>query len=405
MARDVGGEAAAVNSMSSFAAATVSEPASTHVHTAVQQIAHTIRDATAPLRIVGGGSWVQGGGPWADAVPLSTAQLRGVVEYVPGDLVITVSAGTTLAELATITGEHGQMLAMAPYGSAHATIGAAIATASPGPLSYGDYTMRDLVLGLQVVTGNGDITRAGGRVVKNVAGFDLVRLHTGAFGTLGVITEVSLRLHAVPARDDVVMGLVPHASTGALDDLIPRLLAQRAPLPMLLHCAPDAEPLLWARVSGNSARAGALEAQLNSFRVTQLRTMDPDVVRRTLHDTPADAVVLRARTHRSDAVPFVLAAIDAFPQGTLFYDPAFGSLRVIVPRQAAAAIDRDIASWYRLAASRGAMHTMSVVVDQGRVVTTPRLPLDEGMKRAFDARDLLNLLAPATASTLAHPEV
>ena len=373
--------------------------------TSVHALADQIRDTHVPLRIEGSGTWLNGGGPWAPAETLHTRHLSGVVEYEPGDLVITVQSGTTLAELAAITSEHGQMLALAPYGDPNATVGAAVATASTGPLTYGDYAMRDLVLGLQVITGDGDITRVGGRVVKNVAGFDLVRLHTGAFGTLGVITEVSLRLHAKPICDDVVMGHVPNASVGGLDDLIPRIVAQRAPLPMLLRFMPDAEPQLWARVTGNPARAAALHRQLMAFGIETPSVMTPDSVHGTLRHTPSDVVILRARTQLSDAVPFVKAALDAFPQSTMLYDPASGGLRVMVPTHAAGAIDRDIASWYRLAASGGDMHTMAVVIDQGRLSTSPRLPLDEGVKRALDPRDVLNRLAPVQATTLAHPDV
>ncbi len=373
--------------------------------TSTRELAEQIRDTQAPLRIEGSGTWLGGGGPWAAAAPLHTRHLSGVVEYEPGDLVITVHAGTTLAELNDIASEHGQMLALAPYGDANCTVGAAVATASIGPLTYGDYTMRDLVLGLQVVTGTGDITRVGGRVVKNVAGFDLVRLHTGAFGTLGVITEVSLRLHARPICDDVVMGQVPNASVGGLDDLIPRVVAQRAPLPMLLRFMPDAEPQLWARVTGNPARATALLQQLLAFGIQSPLVMTPDTIQNTLRDTPTDVLLLRARTQLSDAVPFVKAALDAFPQSAMLYDPASGGLRVMVPTHAAGAMDRDIATWHRLAASGGAMHTMSVVIDQGRRSTTPRLPLDDGVKRALDPRDVLNRLAPVQATTPAHPDV
>lgn len=363
-------------------------------------LADRIRDAHAPLRIVGGGTWLHGAGPWAEATPLPVGDLRGVVEYAPGDLVITVMAGTTLAELAAITGEQQQMLAITPYGSTASTIGAVVATAAAAPLPFGDYTMRDLVLGVQVVTGTGAITRAGGRVVKNVAGFDLVRLHTGAYGTLGVITEVSLRLHACPAVDVVTMGAVPHAEAGALEALLPRLVANRAPLPMLLRGAPGEAPQLWARLSGNPARAEALRRQVDALGASSLRDVPAHEVRETLLHTPDDAIVLRARTHRSDAVPFVRAARDAFPDGTWSYDPARGSLRMVLPAQAAAALDRDVATWYRLAASHGAMHTIAVVIDQGRtagsLLVNPRTTLEEGVKRAFDPRDVLNPLAPVS---------
>lgn len=374
----------------------------------VSHLAAEIRDSHAPLRIVGAGTWLHGGGPWAEAAPLHAGDHRGIVEYTPGDLVITVRAGTTLTELADATGEHGQMLAIAPYGVSGATIGAVVATASPAPLAFGDYTVRDLVLGVQVITGNGDVTRVGGRVVKNVAGFDLVRLHTGAYGTLGLITEVSLRLHARPDVDVVVSGTVQHASAGALDDLLPRLLAQRAALPMLLVSEPHAEPQLWARISGNVARAHALRAQFSSYGIATPQDMSPAAVQETLQHTPSEAVVIRARTYRSDAVPFLRAARDAFPEATLFYDPAHGSLRVLLPGRSAGTLERDIATWYRLAAGSGARHKISVVVDQGRTLTapfsTPRTALDEGIKRALDPRDVLNPLAAVAMPRLAHAD-
>lgn len=375
----------------------------------VTQLAARIRDAREPLRIVGSGTWLHGGGPWADAAPLPLHDLRGIVEYTPGDLVITVAAGTTLAELGTVTAEHGQMFALSPYGAPHATIGAVVATAAPAPLAFGDYTVRDLVLGVQVITGRGDITRAGGRVVKNVAGFDLVRLHTGAFGTLGVITEVSLRLHARPAVDTLVVGTLRRSDSGALDELLPQLVANRAPLPMLLHRAPEGVPQLWGRISGNPARADALRKHLHAFGVTDTADHPVEHIDGPLHHTPEDAIVFRARTHRSDAVPFVRAAFEAFPHGTLAYDPARGSLRAVLPAAALGSLERDLTTMYRLAAAGGAMHTISVVVDQGRTVATPHSPprtaLEAGVKRALDPHDVLNRLAIVSPTNRVHADV
>jgi glycolate oxidase FAD binding subunit len=375
----------------------------------VAHLAARIRDTREPLRIVGGGTWLHGGGPWADAEPLPLDHLRGVVEYTPGDLVITVAAGTTLAELAAITGEHAQMLALAPYGAPHATIGAVVATAAPAPLAFGDYTVRDLVLGVQVITGRGDITRAGGRVVKNVAGFDLVRLHTGAFGTLGVITEVSLRLHARPAVDTLVVGTLRRTDSGALDELLPQLVANRAPLPMLLHRAPDGVAQLWGRVSGNPARADALRRHLRAFGVADTVDLPVEQVDGPLHHTPHDAIVFRARTHRSDAVPFVRAAFETFPHGTLAYDPARGSMRAVLPATALDSLERDLATMQQLAAANGARHPISVVIDQGRSAVTPhgtpRTALDAGVKRALDPHDVLNRLATVSHTTLGHADV
>src|SRR5205085_7816433 len=99
---------------------------------------------------------------------------------------------------------HGQWITLDPIGTDHSTIGATIATASAGPLASAFGTPRDHVLGCEFVTGNGDIVNAGGQVVKNVAGFDLVRLVTGAWGTLGAITEVTLRVRAKPEVDSTL---------------------------------------------------------------------------------------------------------------------------------------------------------------------------------------------------------
>lgn len=372
-------------------------------------VAERIRESVEPLRIVGSGTWMHGGGPWVDASPLSLSALRGVVEYTPGDLVITVWAGTTLDELRATVEAESQMLALTPYGSAASTVGAMVATALPAPLAFGDYAMRDLVLGVQVVTGTGDITRAGGRVVKNVAGFDLVRLHTGAFGTLGAITEVSLRLHARLEVDDVVEGSLHESGNSVLDELLPRLVGNRAPLPLLLHRAPDAAPQLFARISGNAARARALEHKVREFGVRELRTVSTNTPPESLLHTPADAIVLRARTHRSDAVPFVRAAYDAFPHGALSYDPARGGLRAVLPAGAASSLERDIGTLYRLSAAYGAMHTISVVVDQGRSAALPfrssQSALETGIKQALDPRDVLNRLAPMPSTSLAHADV
>ncbi len=246
----------------------------------------------ARLRVVGGGTWLDAGRPVIAERRISTQALRGVVEYVPGDLVITVRAGTTLAELAEITAAHGQWLALDPYtsppGLTRATIGATIATASHGPLSLGYGRARDLVLGLSFVTGTGMPVRAGGRVVKNVAGFDLVRLITGAWGTLGIITEVSLRLHARPAVDETFAVAIdlPEAAD-ARDLALARLVEQLnsapllattnslAALVLLTHGAsgslresvalPHAPVLLLARLVGNRARVEAQRRALSTL--------------------------------------------------------------------------------------------------------------------------------------------
>ncbi len=168
----------------------------------VEALSALVRDAhneARALRIVGRGSWLDAGGSVpATAVRVETTALDGIVEYVPGDLTLTARAGTTLAEIAAATATHQQWCPLAPDGGDDVTIGAVLATATRGPFSRAAGAPRDIALGIEFVDGTGAIARAGGRVVKNVAGFDLTRLFTGSWGSLGVITEVSVRIRAVP---------------------------------------------------------------------------------------------------------------------------------------------------------------------------------------------------------------
>ncbi len=169
-------------------------------------LVHRCQTDRGSYRLQGAGSWLSGGRPCAATDVLSTEAFTGVTEYVPGDLVITARAGTTVAEIADVTRSKRQWLALDPYGADAGTVGATIATASAGPLAAAYGHARDMVTGVSAVTGTGRHVQAGGRVVKNVAGFDLVRLITGSWGTLGVITDVTLKLHAMP-QNEVTLAL------------------------------------------------------------------------------------------------------------------------------------------------------------------------------------------------------
>ena len=136
-------------------------------------------------------------------VVLSTRELDEIEHYQPADLVLTAGAGTPLAKIRERAAREGQFLALDPAAGPDATIGALAASASMGPLVPGFGRAKDLVLGATLVTGSGRVLELGGRVVKNVAGFDLLKLAVGSGGRLGVITQVSVRLHGVPATDSL----------------------------------------------------------------------------------------------------------------------------------------------------------------------------------------------------------
>ncbi|MEK7403185.1 MAG: FAD-binding protein [Gemmatimonadota bacterium] len=190
----------------------------------IAETLHWAHVAGRKLRVRGAGRWSNAGRPVHADETLSLAEHRGIVEYVPGDLTMTVRAGTTLAEIGMATSREGQWLPLDPWGSDDGTVGATLSTATTGPFSHAMGLPRDLVLGMEFVTGDGQTVRSGGRVVKNVAGFDLTRLMVGSWGTLGVITEVTVRLRSRPEhRETIAVALTP-TRTG-LNELAARLRA------------------------------------------------------------------------------------------------------------------------------------------------------------------------------------
>ncbi|MGI5168388.1 FAD-binding oxidoreductase [Spirillospora sp. CA-253888] len=142
---------------------------------------------------------------------VDTARLDRVVEHAAGDLVVKAEAGVRLDRLADALAEHGQRLALDARPPT-ATVGGTIATGSAGPLRLLYGSPRDLVIGLTIVRADGRIARSGGKVVKNVAGYDLGRLFAGSWGTLGLIVEATFRLHPVPAEAAYVSTTVPDAA-------------------------------------------------------------------------------------------------------------------------------------------------------------------------------------------------
>jgi glycolate dehydrogenase FAD-binding subunit len=204
------------------------------------------------VRVEGHGSWIPGDAP-ADLV-LCTRGLDRIPSVSPADLVATVEAGVPVDALARRLAEDGMWLALDAPGRPERTIGSVVATATAGPLRAGFGPVRDHVLGCAVVTGDGRIVKPGGRVVKNVAGYDLTKLQVGGFGGFGVLTEVHVRLRAVPRRD---VTLLARGSRDALTLAGRDLLATGVNLAALELLSPTvaAEPdwVLAARALGTDA--------------------------------------------------------------------------------------------------------------------------------------------------------
>lgn len=230
---------------------------------ALEALQATIRAAAeqrTPLRIRGGGTKDFYGGPLTGEV-VDTRVYAGIIDYEPTELVLTARAGTSLAAVESAMRSRGQMLAFEPphFGDG-ATLGGAVACGLSGPRRPYAGAVRDLVLGVRVLDGVGEHLTFGGQVMKNVAGFDVARLMTGALGTLGLVTEVSLKCLPCPKADATL------AFDYAADQAI-RMTNQWGgqPLPLSATCYHDGR--LWVRLSGAQPAVAAAVAKLGGAAV------------------------------------------------------------------------------------------------------------------------------------------
>ncbi|MEO7997920.1 MAG: FAD-binding protein [Gemmatimonadaceae bacterium] len=380
------------------------------------ELAEYLRASNESVRITANKSWTAAGRPVSAPRELSVRAIHGIVEYVPGDLTITVRAGTSHAEIDAATFAEGQWLGLDPAGADLGTIGATVATASVGPLVHGIGAVRDLVLGLEVVAGNGVITRSGGKVVKNVAGFDLVRLQTGAWGTLGVITEMSLRLRARP-ETDVTVALELDARTPLLAHLVRLRNLTLAPLALELIGAPLAKALgisdqqiFLIRLGGNEARVAgqlALLATLGSLVACdtalweRLRRVETELDALTPSPAVASVAAVARVSHLPSQLPgtwsHVLSEIASasLPLAFIRATISRGSVRVVIPAPSAmqaSEYQSALASITRTIAPPGG-HVVWEQLPPAVWSTVPSFVSDElsrGLQRTFDPDDRCN---------------
>ena len=157
--------------------------------------------AKAGLRVIprGGATKMDWGNPPRDGeVIVSTRRLNRVLEHAWGDMTATVEAGCTFTQLQQTLAEHGQRVALDPLWPDRATVGGILVTNDSGSLRTRFGALRDLIIGVTLALADGTLAKSGGKVVKNVAGYDLPKLATGSLGTLGIITQAIFRLHPVP---------------------------------------------------------------------------------------------------------------------------------------------------------------------------------------------------------------
>ena len=197
------------DSISGIAPQFVVEPANE------QEIAKVLASANeAGIKVIprGAGTKLGWGNPPSRAdLILSTARLNRIIEHAWADMTVTVEAGCTIQHLQDALAKHGQRIALDALWPERATVGGMLSTNDSGALRLRFGSLRDLIIGITLVLPDGTIAHSGGKVVKNVAGYDLQKLATGALGTLGVITRAVFRLHPLPKNSLTLTMAVPNA--------------------------------------------------------------------------------------------------------------------------------------------------------------------------------------------------
>jgi glycolate oxidase FAD binding subunit len=209
-----------------------------------EEVARVVRVAGAagvPVVPWGGGTHMHRGAPPRDgALVVALGRLGRILEHEPGDLTATAEAGITLDALQGALAARGQWVPLDPPGPAAATLGGILAVNAAGPRRHGYGPARDHVIGLRVVSAAGELVRAGGKVVKNVAGYDLVKLYIGSMGTLGIIVDATLKLRPRPEAQGACWaafpGLEPAARAAAA-----LAASELGPVALTLLDAPAAE--------------------------------------------------------------------------------------------------------------------------------------------------------------------
>lgn len=340
-------------------------------------LAARIREAAArgtPLVIRGGGTRSFYGNP-SSGEPLETQALAGIVDYQPRELVVVARAGTRLTDLEALVSAAGQMLPFEPprFG-ADGTLGGCIATGLSGPRRAAAGAVRDYVLGAVIVDGRGERLCFGGRVLKNVAGYDVSRLQVGALGTLGLIVEVALKLLPRPAAEATRCFEIGEAE--ALE-----LMNRWAARPLPVSATAWHAGRLTVRLSGAASAVRAAGAMLGGQPVE-----DGDSFWRDLRDqrlpffgTPAPGLRLWRTAVRPTAPPLGLSAAQWIEWG--------GALRWFVSDRPTA----EIRAATRLAGGHAVMYRGAAPDDGVFAPLEPALfEIHRNLKRRFDPAGILN---------------
>jgi glycolate oxidase FAD binding subunit len=362
-----------------------------------------------PLAVEGGGTRAILGRPMQTAATLSTAALTGVTLYEPAELVLSARAGTPLAKVEALLADSGQRLAFEPIdhrfisgADGEPTIGAVAAANLSGPRRIQVGAARDSLIGVRAVTGRGEVVKAGGRVMKNVTGYDLVKLLAGSYGTLAVLSEVTFKVMPAPETEAtlVLSGLADEQAVKALSVALasPHSVSGAAHIPAL--GVRPAETLV--RVEGFArsvtARCERLRADLSGFGEAEpLDTATSATTWRMVRDlaalgAPAEAPIWRVSVKPSDGPAVAAAARGAFDCRVL-YDWGGGLIWIAGGEGAdagAAVVRAAVAAVGGHATLIRAPDAVRNTVPVFQPLPDPLMALTGKLKAAFDPVGILN---------------
>jgi glycolate oxidase FAD binding subunit len=361
-------------------------PANTEEIAAVLRYANRNSITVAPWGCGTKQSW---GSPIRPSLILNTHRLNAVREHTWQDMTCIVQAGCVWSGMQASLAEHGQFVALDPLWPDRATIGGIAATNDSGSLRLRYGSLRDLIIGMTIVLADGTIARSGGKVVKNVAGYDLHKLMTGAFGTLGVITEVTFRLHSIPRH--VQSFTIASEDVEPLGQLLMRILDSHLSTQSLqLRSNPSGFALdvrLATLPEVIRDQAAALSKLAGSV---QLEATDADSnvwnARQALVDQAGSFVI------KTTMLPSDISAITAMVHslGGTSVTQATGIMTANIPAAASAQLEH---LRQKLEAGRGSLTVLHHPVDAPHVASTvpsDTLPLMRELKHRFDPNRILN---------------
>lgn len=294
-------------------------------------------------------------------VTLSLTGLNQLIDYPHQDMTITVQAGMTIARLQGILKEQGQTLPIDVPQPERATVGGSLAANINGPRRLGYGTWRDFIIGISWINDQGEEAKAGGRVVKNVAGYDFCKLFTGSLGTLGIITQVTLKVRPLFEKRTVVTQVLQHAE---LSKTVTGLLTSKnRPVLALITC--DTSPQLILGFEDNAASVDAQVALCKEAYPQQQVATDPARLIQQLTEYPLEgkSVTVQLSIPRSQAAAF-LENQQPLLSSTVSWQmqPLSGLLTAHLPEGDLPQAVKHLANWRQAAAAHG-----------GRV-TIPRCP-------------------------------